>query len=109
MKRVFALVLAAALALALVACGGSGLNFTTGGAEGTYYGFGSVLATKVGSETDTKVTAITSGGSKANIETMEAGDAELGFVQSDVMAYAYEKANVSMAVASQMWSQFSGT
>lgn len=94
MKRALAFVLAAMLALALVACGGSGLNFTTGGAEGTYYGFGSVLATKVGGETDTKVTAITSGGSKANIEAMEAGDAQLGFVQSDVMAYAYEGTNL---------------
>jgi TRAP transporter TAXI family solute receptor len=36
------------------------------------------------------VTAIASGGSQANIEFIDAGDAQLGFVQSDVMAYAYD-------------------
>lgn len=100
MKKIFALVLAAVLAFSLVGCSGGGgstegnLTFTTGGAEGTYYGFGSVLAGQVGSATDTKVTAITSGGSKANIEVMMAGDAQLGFVQSDVMAYAYNGTNL---------------
>lgn len=70
--------------------GGTSLTFTTGGDQGTYYGFGGVLAGKVGETTSTKVTAVASGGSKANIETMDLGDAQLGFVQSDVMAYAYE-------------------
>ena len=73
---------------------GSSLNFTTGGDQGTYYGFGSVLAGQVSSSTDTTVTAITSGGSKANIEAMQDGDAQLGFVQSDVMAYAYNGTNL---------------
>ncbi len=70
--------------------GGSRLTFSTGGAQGTYYGFGSVLAGKVTETTSTKVTVITSGGSKANIEAMEDGDAQLGFVQTDVGAYAYK-------------------
>ena len=70
--------------------GGSKLVFTTGGAQGTYYGFGGVLAGKVGEKTSTTITAITSGGSKANIEAMDDGDAQLGFVQSDVGAYAYK-------------------
>ena len=75
---------------------GSGveLKFSTGGDQGTYYGFGSVLSGQISGSTGTKVTAITSGGSKANIEAMEAGDAQLGFVQSDVMAYAYEGTNL---------------
>ncbi len=68
---------------------GSKLIFTTGGAQGTYYGFGGVLAGKVGEATSTSVTAITSGGSQANIEAMQDGDAQLGFVQTDVGAYAY--------------------
>ena len=42
--------------------GGTELNFTTGGDQGTYYGFGGVLAGKVSEVTSTKVTAITSGG-----------------------------------------------
>lgn len=70
--------------------GGTSLTFTTGGDQGTYYGFGGVVAQKVGEATSTTVTAIVSGGSQANIENMQAGDAQLGFVQSDVMAYAYQ-------------------
>lgn len=70
--------------------GGTSLNFTTGGDQGTYYGFGSILAQKVGEATSTQVTAITSNGSAANIQAMQDGDAQLGFVQSDVMAYAYQ-------------------
>ncbi|MBR0092138.1 MAG: C4-dicarboxylate ABC transporter substrate-binding protein, partial [Lachnospiraceae bacterium] len=70
--------------------GGTALNFTTGGDQGTYYGFGGVVAGKVGETTSTTVTAITSGGSAANIEALQAGDAQIGFAQSDVMAYAYE-------------------
>ncbi|MBO4915663.1 MAG: TAXI family TRAP transporter solute-binding subunit [Oscillospiraceae bacterium] len=91
MKKIYALVLAAVMVLALAACGGKGgnLTFTTGGDQGTYYGFGTVIAGKVSDKSNTNVTAITSGGSKANIEALQAGDAQLGFVQSDVGAYAY--------------------
>lgn len=74
--------------------GGTSLIFTTGGDQGTYYGFGGVLAGKIGESTSTSVTAITSGGSQANIEALDAHDADLGFVQSDVMAYAYNGTNL---------------
>ena len=101
MKKILALVLALCMVLALgvTACaddavapkdGGSKLTFTTGGEAGTYYGFGSVLAQKVSEVTSTSVTAITSGGSAANIDALDMGDAQLGFSQSDVLAYAYE-------------------
>ena len=101
MKKILALVLALCLVLALgaVACaddavapkdGGSKVIFSTGGEAGTYYGFGSVLAQKVSEVTSTSVTAITSGGSAANIDALDVGDAQLGFSQSDVLAYAYE-------------------
>lgn len=70
------------------------LTFTTGGDQGTYYGFGSVLAGQVSGATDTTVVAITSGGSQANVEALEFGDAQLGFVQSDVMSYAYQGTNI---------------
>jgi len=69
--------------------GGTNLTFTTGGETGTYYGFGNVIANKVGDLTSTTVKAISSGGSAANIQAMEDGDAQLGFVQSDVMVYGY--------------------
>ena len=93
MKKFLAIILVVILALTAVACSGSKggkLTFTTGGEQGTYYGFGTVLAGKVSDKTGTTVTAITSGGSKANIEAMGKNDAQLGFVQSDVAAYAYE-------------------
>ena len=92
MKKMIALLLAALMVFALCACGGSSAkeySFTTGGDQGTYYGFGGVLAQKVSEKTSTKVTAITSGGSKANIEALQKNDAQFGFVQSDVMAYAF--------------------
>ena len=67
----------------------SSLDFGTGGETGTYYGFGSVLAGYITKNTPYKVTAVTSGGSKANIEDLAANDVQLGFVQSDVVSYAY--------------------
>lgn len=73
---------------------GSELIFTTGGSSGTYYAFGSVLAGQVGSSTATKVTAVEGKGSQGNIELMEMEGAQLGFVQSDVMSYAYEGTNL---------------
>lgn len=66
------------------------LSFGTGGDTGTYYGFGSVLAGYVSNNTNYKVTAVTSGGSKANVEDLSSDDVQLGFVQSDVMSYAYK-------------------
>ena len=118
MKKFLALLMAAAMLLALVACGntstgntdnagnssntntgdsntgdttGSGkeLRFSTGGDQGTYYGFGTVLAQYVTSNTGTKVTAVVSNGSQDNIEQMSLNTAQMGFVQSDVMSYAY--------------------
>ena len=65
------------------------LNFGTGGDTGTYYGFGSVLANYVSTNSDCKVTALTSGGSQANVEDLTNGNVQIAFVQSDVMNYAY--------------------
>ncbi len=91
-KRIAALVLCLALVFALAACGSSGgsLTFGTGGETGTYYAFGGVLAQYVTSNTDTSVTAVSSKGSQANIEDLDANAIQLGFVQSDVMSYAYK-------------------
>ncbi len=49
-----------------------------------------MIGNKVGDLTSTSVTTVASGGSAANIQSMQRGDAQLGFVQSDVMAYAYD-------------------
>lgn len=117
MKKLIALLLALCMALSLAACGtkkddnktdapaesggassaeqndapeaASELTFTTGGEQGTYYDFGTVLAGQVSG-----ITVVPSDGSKANIEAVDAGEAHLGFVQSDVMSYAYKGENL---------------
>ncbi len=101
MKKIIAMLLAVMLVLGLAACGkkdeaagGGNLTFTTGSESGTYYAFGSVLAGQISDKTDTTVKAIVGAGSKGNIENMDVGDAQLGFVQSDVMAYAYNGTNL---------------
>ena len=94
MKKLVALALTAAMVSASAATVFAGeLTFTTGGDQGTYYGFGSVLAGQVSNKTDTSVTAITSGGSQANIDALDMGDADIAFVQSDVMSYAFQGTN----------------
>ena len=97
MKKTLAMLLVVAMMLVgLTACSGAGssLTFTTGSETGTYYGFGTVLAGQISEDTDTTVKAIVGKGSKANIELMDLGDAQMGLVQSDVMAYAYSGTNL---------------
>ena len=99
MKKVLSILLALCLVLSVAAVAfadaaakdvGSKIIFTTGGEAGTYFGFGGVLAQKVSEVTSTNVTATASGGSAANIDALDMGDAQLGFSQSDVLSYAYE-------------------
>ena len=110
MKKYLSLILALVMmASVLVGCGGKEkapadssapaaageeLTFTTGGSSGTYYAFGSVLAGHVSGKTDSKITAVEGNGSQANIELMDIDGAQLGFVQSDVMSYAYNGTNL---------------
>ena len=96
MKKFFSLIMAVLMmATVLSGCGGKKeLTFTTGSETGTYYGFGTVLAGQISDRTDSTMTAIVGKGSKANIELMDVGDAQLGLVQSDVMSYAYEGTNL---------------
>ena len=94
MKQVFALILALIMILSLVACGSESnesgsLTFITGSNTGTYYAFGIAMGDMVSNSTDTQVTVISSNGSQSNIEALLAGDANIAFVQSDVMAYGY--------------------
>ena len=114
MKKYLSLILAVLMAASILSgCGSTGasgasgsgagssapvsggeLKFTTGGSQGTYYGFGSVLAGQISGSTGTTITAIEGKGSQANIELLDMGDAQLGFVQSDVMSYAYDGTNL---------------
>ena len=96
MKKVLALILALVMSLSLVACGGSSakLRFVTGGESGTYYAFGSVIAQHATNNAGINVVGLVGNGSQANIEELQAGNADLAFCQSDVMAYAYEGTNI---------------
>ena len=93
MKKLFTLALAAALTLSLAACGGASttkMTMGTGGSAGTYYGYGGVLGQYIRNKASIDVKVVATDGSKANIQGIAAGDYQLGTVQSDVMAYAWE-------------------
>lgn len=94
MKKMLSIVLVIALALSLAACGGSGsaskMTMGTGGTSGTYYAFGGVLGQYIKNNAGIDVIVVSTDGSKANIESIASGDYQLGTVQSDVMAYAWE-------------------
>ena len=95
MKKITAIVLAVMMVFALCACGGGdNLTFVTGGEQGTYYAFGTVIAQQVSDKTDTAITAVSGNGSKANVEDLASGGAQLAFCQSDVMSYAYNGTNL---------------
>lgn len=83
---------------------GQELKFSTGGDQGTYYGFGTILAQYVTSNTGSKITAVVSNGSQDNIEQMGLNTAQLGFVQSDVMSYAYNGERLFDGMAEQNFS-----
>ncbi|MDO5400779.1 MAG: TAXI family TRAP transporter solute-binding subunit [Eubacteriales bacterium] len=92
MKKLVCLILVLAMALTLAACGGGSAKMTmgTGGTTGTYYGYGGVLGQYIKNNAGIDVTVVSTDGSKANIQGIAAGDYQLGTVQSDVMAYAWE-------------------
>ena len=92
MKKLIAIVLVLAMALSLVACGGGASKMTmgTGGTTGTYYAYGGVLGQYIKEHAGIDVVVVSTDGSKANIQSIHAGDYQLGTVQSDVLAYAWE-------------------
>lgn len=93
MKKILSVILVLTLALTLAACGGSGasqMTMGTGGTSGTYYAFGGVLGQYINNHAGIKVKVVSTDGSRANIESIASGDYQLGTVQSDVMAYAWE-------------------
>ena len=91
MRKLLAVLMIAAIAVSLCACGGGAkMTMGTGSATGTYYGFGGVLGQYIKNYADIEVTVVSTDGSKANIQGIDAGDYQLGTVQSDVMAYAWE-------------------
>ena len=94
MKKVLALILACAMMLSLAACGSSGSDsgtvLATGGTTGTYYAVGGVMATVLNPLLKkSNLTVTSTGASKANIQMIDDGDAQLGIVQNDVAYYAF--------------------
>ena len=87
MKKIVSLIIALVLAFSCTAALAE-LTFTTGGTSGTYYAFGNVLAQFITNNSDVAVTAVAGNGSAANIDLLDIGDAQLGFVQNDVANYA---------------------
>ena len=93
MKKIISIVLTAALVFALAACGGAAgtkMTMGTGGTSGTYYGYGGVLGQYITNNAGVNVNVVSTDGSKANIQEIDAGNYQLGTVQSDVMTYAWE-------------------
>ncbi|MCI1931976.1 MAG: TAXI family TRAP transporter solute-binding subunit [Clostridia bacterium] len=117
MKKKLAVILSCAIALMMFATGcgnsssgsasqngsaasGSGaqasaskqkVTLGTGGTTGTYYAVGGVMATVLNPKlTLSDITVTSTGASKANIQMVEDGEADLATVQNDVMYYAYK-------------------
>ena len=93
MRKIISMVLVLALVFALVSCGadaGTKMTMGTGGTAGTYYGYGGVLGQYIKNNAGINVTVVSTDGSKANIQGIDAGNYQLGTVQSDVMAYAWD-------------------
>ena len=91
MKKLI-VILALAVAAAVCGCGALAagrLTMGTGGPAGTYFAFGGILSQYMTKEAGAEVVAVSTGGSKANIQSMDAGDFQLATVQNDVMAYAW--------------------
>ena len=111
MKKFLALILSVAMIFALVACGSKesdtpstdgdtqqtdtpaapvDIVIATGGTSGTYYAVGNALVTTIGDKLSlSKLTAVDSGASKANVQLVTAGQAQMSILQSDVLNYAH--------------------
>ena len=96
MKRAISALLATGISVTMIAATAvpalakDNLILGTGGTTGTYYAIGGVMATVLNPLLETSELTVTStGASKANIQMIDDGDADLATVQNDVMYYAY--------------------
>lgn len=90
-KNIFKKIVPLALICTLLcSCSSNRMMFGTGGTAGTYYSYGGVIAQYMTEFTGNKVTAVSTGASKANLQSIQDGDFQLGFTQTDVMAYAWD-------------------
>ncbi|MGI6196322.1 MAG: TAXI family TRAP transporter solute-binding subunit [Eubacteriales bacterium] len=67
----------------------SKIVLATGGNTGTYYGYGMAMGSILQEKTGIKFDVQSTGASKANIQLIQTGEADMAVVQNDVMYYAY--------------------
>ena len=89
------------LVLSLAACGNASTSsdaepqgatamaMGTGSPTGTYYAYGGIIGQYIKNTAGISVNAVSTGGSKDNIQGIDVNDYQLGTVQSDVMHYAW--------------------
>ena len=98
MKKYLALALAIALVVVLAGCGGSAkttkITLATGGTSGTYYAVGGAIQSVLGSKLKlSEITVESTGASKANVNLITDGEAQMAILQSDVVSYAHTGTN----------------
>ncbi|MFD1064613.1 TAXI family TRAP transporter solute-binding subunit [Oceanobacillus locisalsi] len=69
------------------------IQIATGGTSGTYYPLGGEMASIISDNTDVSADAISSNASAENVLSLENGDVEIAFVQTDVVAHGVEGIN----------------
>lgn len=105
MKKSIALMLAVLMAVAMMLAGCNSnpaapagadqdavaekIVLATGGNTGTYYAYGMAMGQVLQEKTGIKFDAQSTGASKANIQLIQVGEADMAVVQNDVMFYAY--------------------
>ena len=96
MKKMVSALVTTALSVSMIASTAvpalakDNLILGTGGTTGTYYAIGGVMATVLNDVLEeSELTVTSTGASKANIQMIDDGDADLATVQNDVMYYAY--------------------
>ena len=89
MKKLLAFLMVIALVFSLAGCGATTMTMGTGSPTGTYYAYGGIIGQYITNNAGVTVNAVSTGGSKDNIQGIDVGDYQLGTVQSDVMHYAW--------------------
>ena len=72
------------------------LTMATGGTSGTYYSFSEAISKVANNRFGDimNITIASTGASKANLQLLDSGEAQLAIVQNDVMAYAYNASDM---------------
>lgn len=94
-KRILSLTLVLLIMIISTACNSNDsskkITLASGGTSGTYYGFSGVIAQRLNEvlKDKMKINVVSTGASKANVQMIDDGDADIAILQNDVMSYAY--------------------